>query len=339
MTQSIEINNNTSDENTEKSKVKKEIVSLLYSTPLNRGYTLFAEVPLKSSIETAKHWRNWYYFPGAAIIAFLLSIILYILASLIIRLPYSRTKNALDKANNLIKEMRSAPQQLPQEEIQIPKQDDEIINDESAYIKEDEAINNEPAYIEEEEIINNEPDYIEEEKIINNEPAYIEEEEIINNEPDYMEIDPEIQPAEPINEIEEEKNNKYTELTNLFLKENEKKSKLISSLELTKQNLNELLKYCLYEYTSIKNTAVYIVLNSSNNIIFAADKTGTILKDKNVSELNIADAVLIPEIAAYANEAAETPNTNIEFATSMLNISFYCISVKGNIIGTIISNN
>jgi hypothetical protein len=98
MTQSLnELDPNKETAEPDQTKKKTEELYLLYSTPLNKGYTLFAEISLENSADLAKHWRNWYYFPGAAVIALVITVLMYLLARLFLGIPYNLLKKNFEK--------------------------------------------------------------------------------------------------------------------------------------------------------------------------------------------------------------------------------------------------
>jgi hypothetical protein len=131
---------------------------------------------------------------------------------------------------------------------------------------------------------------------------------------------------------------KYYEMTTLFLKENEKKTRIINSLEDKKQSLKTLLDICLNNYVKIKDSDVYIVLDNENKVVFSFDKTGKVLRPNFDPDAHIATIFLIDRMIEFISAAQDTPNTKVEENAGDINLVFTCISAKGRMVGTIISN-
>ncbi|MDR2773120.1 MAG: hypothetical protein LBB93_06630 [Elusimicrobiota bacterium] len=235
---------------------------MLYSIPLDPERTLFAEISLNDVASMTKKWRNFYYFPFAAMIALVLSVFLYLFARLLTSIPYNKLKKSADKQIKAL-----------QKELGKDGENEEILPP---------------------------PEY---------------------------ESDPETSRPQNIDI-------KNADL-DIFLKENNKKAETINVLENNKKSLSELLKFCLFNYT--KNSAIYIVLNSSDQLVFAIDRTRKILKSNIADETSIADAVLDSEFLRFIAIAKEEPNTKLKYIIDdMIELNFYALFVKGQEIGIIV---
>jgi hypothetical protein len=104
---------------------------LLYSTPLNRGNTLFAEISLENSTGLAKYWRNWYYFPGAAAVALVITVLMYLLARLFLGIPYNSLKKNFEKTKTKnAQELEALKAKYENESPQIIQAQPEILTPE-----------------------------------------------------------------------------------------------------------------------------------------------------------------------------------------------------------------
>ncbi|MDR1952626.1 MAG: hypothetical protein LBQ37_03840 [Elusimicrobiota bacterium] len=275
----------------------KETAVFLYSTPIDTSHILFAEISLNNILNLTKRWRDLYYFPGAAAIALVLSIILYFLSRLIISIPYNSLRKSYDRIKSEIRRQERTIREKDSELDRVLKeaQDNKITAQEKLP---EQAQSKKSQYDDFEQKL---PDIVK-----NQEGLAAQKENAIDDELD------------------------------LFLKENNRKAQLINSLEESKKSLTEMLKYCANNFA--KNADVYIILNSSDNIVFAADKTNKILKDKFLAESPITDAILRDDIINYISNAKEEPNVKIKCFIGDIEISFYALYLKGQYVGTIISS-
>lgn len=96
------------------------------------------------------------------------------------------------------------------------------------------------------------------------------------------------------------KNGKYNEITDLFLKENEKNSQIIKALEENKTDLLAIVRHLAVSYTS--GLKAFIILDSDDNIVYAFDSSGKILKEGFKSGQNIVEAASMPELVKAVSE-------------------------------------
>jgi len=130
------------------------------------------------------------------------------------------------------------------------------------------------------------------------------------------------------------KKGKYDEITDIFLKENEKAGQLVKSLEADKESLSKIVEY--YAGGSAEGLSLFMILDSVNNIIYASDKTGKILKPEFAKGSNILEAAANAGILKIVEKANETPQTEIEAELSELEIKAVSIGDSGILYGTII---
>ncbi|MDR2191766.1 MAG: hypothetical protein LBO62_02640 [Endomicrobium sp.] len=131
------------------------------------------------------------------------------------------------------------------------------------------------------------------------------------------------------------KNEKYDEISDLFLSERKKFEDKISSLEEENKNLALIIKYFLLR--GKETCAAAIALNGANNIICAYDKTEKILKkDFSVGD-NIIEALLNPDLLKIISKAAETPNGEIAADYGEIEIKAFSVSDGEKISGTILT--
>jgi hypothetical protein len=275
----------------------------LYSTPINDNYTLFCEILLQEGINKARYWRNWYYFPGAAVIAVVLTVILYFLTQVILGIPYNRLKRALEKSKRRQEEERS----LMQDEMQRWQEQESRRIQEEAIYKQQKAERQEAAA----QIMDPAPEF---------ETAIVEQKPEIEDSPVIISDD------------------KYNEMANLFIKENEKKAKMISDLERDKNGLRDFFRHFLSDLS--KQTQIYAAIDASNKVIFAKDETGRIFKSSRIAPgTKFGDIILIPEMSQYISPPSSEPNKEISIVINdEIDISFKAVYVKGGFVGTIISS-
>lgn len=103
---------------------------------------------------------------------------------------------------------------------------------------------------------------------------------------------------------------KYNEITDLFLKENEKNSRIIKALEENKINLTAIIEHLAGARSA--GLQAFIILDSDDNIVYAFDGT-KILKDGFKTGQNIMEAASMPElikiIAEMKDKKAEVDET------------------------------
>ena len=130
------------------------------------------------------------------------------------------------------------------------------------------------------------------------------------------------------------KQGKYDEITDIFLKENEKAGQLLKSLEADKESLSKIIEH--YAGGSAAELSLFMILDCVNNIIYSSDKTGKILKPEFSKGANILEAASNAGILKIVEKANEEPQTEIEAELSGLNIKAVSIGEKNKLYGTII---
>jgi hypothetical protein len=136
---------------------------------------------------------------------------------------------------------------------------------------------------------------------------------------------------------ENTKNEKYDEISDMFLSERKKYEEKIFALKENGENMSKIIRRFLSGYE--KDYEAAIALNESNNIIYAYDKTQAILKDDFVLGNNIIESLLNPDLLKIISKAAETPNTEITAEDGTVKINVVSVSYGENASGTIITAN
>jgi hypothetical protein len=133
----------------------------------------------------------------------------------------------------------------------------------------------------------------------------------------------------------QENNTKYNEITDIFMTERDKISKQVEKFE---ENSKSFIKIIEYLYTTlIKDSLAFILLNSSNEIIYSYDSTEKIIKN-NIKKNNnhIIEAIKDPSIANIVIKANEDPNKKISKSLENYKVSVISINKNNKIAGTII---
>jgi hypothetical protein len=138
------------------------------------------------------------------------------------------------------------------------------------------------------------------------------------------------------NNQENEKDVKYNEITGIFTAERNKISKQIKTLEENNKSLTKIIEHLCEP--SIKDSLAFIILNSSNEVIYSYDPTRKILKEGNITKSNnhIIESVKDPNIVSIVIKANEEPNTEILKSLENYKISVISISENNEIAETII---
>lgn len=123
--------------------------------------------------------------------------------------------------------------------------------------------------------------------------------------------------------LEKIKSEKYDEITDIFVTENEKSLKMIESLENDKESLSKIIEYYV-DLTSDQYSA-FIILNSLSNIIYAYDKTGKILKKGFSHGNHILESLAEPSILKIINKSMEKPGK--EFTEQNFDFDITAISI------------
>ena len=131
------------------------------------------------------------------------------------------------------------------------------------------------------------------------------------------------------------KNEKYDEISDLFLSERKKYEDKIFALEENGKNLALMIKHFLSGYE--KNRDAAIALNEANNIIAAYDKTQEILKPDFTEGNNIIEVLINPDLLKIISKAAETPNKEVTATDGKIEITVIAVSLEEKIIGTVLT--
>jgi hypothetical protein len=134
--------------------------------------------------------------------------------------------------------------------------------------------------------------------------------------------------------LQDIKNSKYNEITEIFDMEREQITKKIKTLEENNKSFSKIIEYLQQE--SIKDALALILLNSFNEVIYAYDYTGNILGEKFKKGSHILETTEnfnLVQIIVKANEAKGK-----EIRELLKNHTITAISINDNnkIIGTII---
>ncbi|MDR2399505.1 MAG: hypothetical protein LBD61_03655 [Endomicrobium sp.] len=131
------------------------------------------------------------------------------------------------------------------------------------------------------------------------------------------------------------KDGKYNEIINIFTTERYKISKIIEVFKKDNECLIEIIEYA-YE-TSIKDSLAFILLNSSNEILYYYDSTGKIIKHPiNKNRQHILEAVKDPDIVKIVITANEQPGNRVSGEFKRYKISAISINKGNKIIATIL---
>ncbi|MDR0819954.1 MAG: hypothetical protein LBN19_00205 [Endomicrobium sp.] len=130
------------------------------------------------------------------------------------------------------------------------------------------------------------------------------------------------------------KENKYDEITDIFIAEKEKITKKIEILEEDRESLSKIIEYS--QETSIKDSSAFIILNSLNRVVYAYDNTGTILKKDFEKGGHILEISENPNLVKIISKANENPGKEINESFESYTITAVSISADGKTVGTII---
>jgi hypothetical protein len=131
------------------------------------------------------------------------------------------------------------------------------------------------------------------------------------------------------------KNEKYNEITDIFTTEREKISKRIEKLEEDNESLIKIIEYS--HAASIKDSLAFIILNSSNEVVYSHDSTGKVIKNTLMkNKQHLLEAVKDPNIVKVIIKANENPGSKITGTSGSYKISAVSINKDGKIIGSIV---
>ncbi|MDR2818375.1 MAG: hypothetical protein LBB37_02920 [Endomicrobium sp.] len=139
----------------------------------------------------------------------------------------------------------------------------------------------------------------------------------------------------PFNRIKKILENKSGNAINEFTIERDKISKKIEKLEEDNENLIKIIEY--YHASSIKDNLAFILLNSSNDVVYSHDSTGKIIKPNlTKNKQHILEAVKDPNIVKVVIKANETPENKVTETSGSYKISAVSINKNSKIVGTIV---
>ncbi|MDR2860879.1 MAG: hypothetical protein LBV66_03490 [Elusimicrobiota bacterium] len=125
-----------------------------------------------------------------------------------------------------------------------------------------------------------------------------------------------------------------SEVSDILIRERRKSEKVVNLLKANELSLTVLIEYFCKEYS--KDLSVFIVLNSFNNIVFAYDKTGKILKDASSIGKNIVEQVVNPDLLNAVSQSNDNPNAEIKTSINDLTLKVLTILKDKEVSGTII---
>ncbi|MDR3256853.1 MAG: hypothetical protein LBT18_04345 [Endomicrobium sp.] len=126
----------------------------------------------------------------------------------------------------------------------------------------------------------------------------------------------------------------YNEITDIFVTEKEKLIKKIETLKENRESLSKIIEYS--QETAIKNSLAFIILNSLNEIVYAYDNTGKILKKDFEKNVHILEISKNPNLVKIVAEANENPGKEINDSLNNYTITAISINADDKIVGTII---
>ncbi|MCL2484897.1 MAG: hypothetical protein FWF00_07175 [Endomicrobia bacterium] len=128
---------------------------------------------------------------------------------------------------------------------------------------------------------------------------------------------------------EEIKKDAYNEITDIFATERDKYGKTIKTLQTDNESLAKIIEY---SYMSGEQYQAFIILNASDNIVFAYDKTEKFLKKGFETGKHIVESSLNPKIIEIVNTAAENPGKETELVIDSHKITAVSVHSQGTII-------
>jgi DNA-binding transcriptional MerR regulator len=130
-------------------------------------------------------------------------------------------------------------------------------------------------------------------------------------------------------------NEKYNEITDIFTTERDKISKKIEKLEEDNESLIKIIEH--YHAASIKDNLAFILLSSSNDVVYSHDSTGKIIKTNlTKNKQHILEAVKDPNIVKVIIKANETPGNKVIGSSGSYKISAVSINKDNKVVGTIV---
>jgi hypothetical protein len=134
--------------------------------------------------------------------------------------------------------------------------------------------------------------------------------------------------------IENLKDGKYDEIADMFATENEKSLQKIKALQNDKKNLTKIIEHYLGK--DLQNYQMLIILDSSNNVVYAYDKTEKFLKKDFAEDSNILEASANADILTIISKSSDTPETEISEIIQDYTVTALALGEKDNIFATIL---
>ncbi|MDR3243140.1 MAG: hypothetical protein LBT79_00145 [Elusimicrobiota bacterium] len=116
--------------------------------------------------------------------------------------------------------------------------------------------------------------------------------------------------------------------------ENKKNSDIASSLQKENKNLTAIINY--FSKEALKEQAVFIILDSDNNIICAFDKTSKILREDFQAGDNISKSVLSEDFLKAVKKSNSQLHSNIEYEVDSISLSIISIAYQETLSAVII---
>jgi hypothetical protein len=137
-----------------------------------------------------------------------------------------------------------------------------------------------------------------------------------------------------LSSVENIKDGKYDEITDLFATESEKLTRKIKALQEDKSSLTKIIGY--YSGMSAKNYSLFVILDSSNNIVYFYDTTEKFLKKDIREGINILEASELTEILKIISDANDNPGKELSCDINGISVTTVSIPENGKVSATII---
>ncbi|MCL2144941.1 MAG: hypothetical protein FWH43_05575 [Endomicrobia bacterium] len=134
--------------------------------------------------------------------------------------------------------------------------------------------------------------------------------------------------------LETAKDGKYDEIADMFATENEKYLQKINALQHDKKSLTKIIEY--YMGSSSQNYKLLVIMDSSNNVVYAYDKTAKFLKKDFAENGNIIEASASTEMLALISKSSESPNTEVSETIESYDMTVLALDDSSNIFATIV---
>jgi hypothetical protein len=127
---------------------------------------------------------------------------------------------------------------------------------------------------------------------------------------------------------------KYNEITDIFTSERDKITKRMKILNEHNESLSKIIEYL--QKTSIRDNESFIILNSLNEIVYAYDNIGNILKENYKKGCHIFEEAKSSELIQIVTKANENKRKEIEDRIGNCSVMAVSINDNNKIVGTII---